>query len=147
MRILHKIPKITSTTEFQRQPSKFSNIKDDEYHIITKGSKELAVLVSIKTFQKMIDYIRQKGDQSTTTTSSSKVTKNKHKKNIKNKSKNKQSQKKLDKNQTTDETHENSEKIQDQIKLNKSPEIPDTLLQKLNNLDVIEYQNETRERY
>ncbi|MBD3281028.1 hypothetical protein GF389_05965 [Candidatus Dojkabacteria bacterium] len=49
-----KLPKVTSTTELQRNISVLTKAPDDELHIITKGTKEIGVYMPMPLYEKSI---------------------------------------------------------------------------------------------
>ena len=56
--IIHKImklPKITSTTELQRNISVLTKSPEDEIQIITKGTKEIGVYLPMPLYKKTIE--------------------------------------------------------------------------------------------
>ncbi|MBN1331941.1 hypothetical protein JW978_03590 [Candidatus Dojkabacteria bacterium] len=60
-----KLPKVTSTTELQRNISVLTKAPDDEVHIITKGTTEIGVYMPMPFYEKAIkpeyeEYVNKK---------------------------------------------------------------------------------------
>lgn len=49
-----KLPKVTSTTELQRNISVLTKAPDDELHIITKGTKEIGVYMPMALYERSV---------------------------------------------------------------------------------------------
>ena len=50
----HQLPETVTVTEIQRRPSLLSNFTENNYKVVTKGGKQVSVLISKDYFNKLI---------------------------------------------------------------------------------------------